>query len=145
MIDADFFAVKYAGMTLTQTAECMAKLREEHTRQKAETSAIWKEHEYLAKSVLPEMMEEMGVSSLNITGLGRLELRHDASCSIPKENKGAVYDWVESNGYADLIVGTINSSTFKAQVKKWIKDGEDFPMELINFNPFENAVLVRAK
>ena len=141
----DEYSDKYAGMSLKDTAICMAKLREQHTLEKATAAAVWREHEYLAKNVLPEMMEEMGITSVNLDGLGRLEIRHDASCSIPPENKLDVYDWVRNNGYEDLIQGTINSSTFKAQVKKWIKDGEDFPMDLIKFNPFDNAVLVRVK
>ena len=91
------------------------------------------------------MMEQMGLTSVVLDGIGRLEIRHDASCSVPKENKDDVYDWLRDNGYGELIVGTVNSSTFKAQVKKFIKDGEPFPMDLINFNPYDNAVLIRAK
>ena len=141
----DEHADKYASMPLADVAQCMATLREEHTIEKSIAAATWREHEYLAKNVLPEMMEQMGITSVNLDGIGRLEIRHDASCSVPKENKESVYDWLRNNGYEELIVGTVNSSTFKAQVKKFIKDGEDFPMELINFSPFDNAVLTRVK
>ena len=136
---------QYEGMSLTDKAHCMGRLRELHTDAKAEAAKLWHEHEFLAKTAIPETMEEAGITSIVIKNLGRLEIRHDASCSVPKENKDDVYQWCRDNGYGELIVGTINSSTFKAQVKKWIKDGEEFPMDLINFNPFDNAVLVRAK
>ena len=141
----DEYSDKYAGMPLKDVAAHMLTLREEHTEVKTVAATIWREHEYLSKHVLPEMMEEMGMTSVNLDGLGRLEIRHDASCSVPKENKLAVYQWLEDNGYGELIVGTVNSSTFKAQIKKFIKDGEEFPMELINFSPYDNAVLIKAK
>ena len=141
----DEYSDKYAGYPLKQVVVAMRELRDYHTEAKDKAAGLWREHEYLAKNVLPEMMEQMGLTSVVLDGIGRLEIRHDASCSVPKENKQEVYQWLRDNGYEELIVGTVNSSTFKAQVKKFIKDGEEFPMELINFNPFDNAVLVRAK
>lgn len=135
----------FKGQDLAELAQSMLDIRAQHMEEKAQAAATWALHELLSKKLIPEMMEELGMTSVNITGVGRLEVRHEASCSIPKENKYDVYQWVEDNGYGDLIVGTINSSTFKAQVKKWIKDGEDFPMELINFTPYDNAVLIKVK
>jgi hypothetical protein len=139
------FEEKYAGLSVKDLALAMRQLRDDHTIAKSEAAALWSEHEYLAKKALPDTMGEQGISSIVLDGIGRVELRPDASCSIPKENKEDVYEWMKDNGYEDLIVGTINAGTFKAQVKKFIKDGEDFPFDLINFNPYENAVLVRAK
>ncbi len=136
---------QYDGMDLKTAAKCLAYLKDLHADQKRSAANTWAEHEYLTKHWFPELMESMGLTTVNIKGVGRLELRHDASVSVPKENKHLVYEWLEDNGYGDLIVGTVNSSTMKAQVKKWIKDGEDFPIDLINFNPYDNAVLIKAK
>ena len=141
----DQYADKYEGMTLAGLAMAMAEIRAAHDNAKAVSSRIWSEHEYLAKRAIPETMEAMGLTSCNLDGIGRLEIRHDVSVSIPPENKQDVYVWVQENGYGDLIQGTINSSTFKAQVKKWVIDGEDFPIELIKYTPFDNAVLIKAK
>jgi len=139
------FEEKYADMPIEDLAKAMQVLREQHTAQKAKTGVIWAEHEFLSKKALPEIMEKQGLVSFVLDGIGRVEIRHEASCSIPKDKKEEVYQWLRENGYGDLIQGTINSSTFKAQVKKFIKDGEDFPLDLINFNPFSNAVLIQAK
>ena len=136
---------KYEGKTLQQLAKSMASLKEKHSKLKAQAAEIWREHELLAKRLIPEMMEEMGIATVNLKGIGRLELRHDASVSVPPENKEAVYDWLRDNGYGDLIIGTVNSSTMRAQVKKWVEDGEDFPIDLIKYNPYDNAVLVKGK
>ncbi len=133
------------GFSLRDLVLEMRDLRDAHTIAKANASSLWAEHEKLAKVTIPEAMEAAGLTSIVLDGIGRLEIRHDASCSIPKDRKEEVYAWMANNGYEDLIVGTINSSTFKAQVKKFMKDGEDFPFELINFNPFDNAVLIRVK
>jgi hypothetical protein len=135
----------YEGMSLRDLVLAMRDLRDRHAAKKDETSELWAAHEALAKTVIPEAMEAAGLVSIVLDGIGRLEIRNDASCSIPKENKDDVYQWMRDNGYEELIVGTINASTFKAQIKKMIKDGEDFPFDLIKFNPFDNAVLVRAK
>lgn len=138
---------KYASMPLKEVVIAMRELRDYHTEAKDKAAHLWREHEHLAKNVLPEMMEAQGITSVVLDGIGRLEIRHDASCSIPKENKLDVYRWLADNGYEELIVGTVNSSTFKAQVKKFIRDASepDFPMDLINFSPYDNAVLIRAK
>jgi hypothetical protein len=139
------FEEKYAGLSIKDLALAMRDLRDQHTIAKATTGSIWSEHEYLAKKALPDTMNEQGINSIVLDGIGQVQLRPDASCSVPKENKEDVYQWLRDNGYEDLIVGTVNAGTFKAQIKKMIKDGEDFPFDLISFNPFDNAVLIRAK
>lgn len=135
----------YGGMSLKNVVLAMRDLRDKHTSEKAAAAITWAEHEHLSKTLLPEMMEAEGLTTIVLDGIGRLEIRYDASCSTPKENKEEVYQWMRDNGYEELIVGTINASTFKAQIKKFMKDGEDFPFDLINFNPYENAVLIRVK
>ena len=135
----------YESWDLAKLAKEMVLIREQHTELKQKAAYLWAIHENLAKTIIPERMEEMGIGTVNITGVGRLEIRNEASCSIPAENKEEVYAWCNDNGYGDLIQGTINSGTFKAQVKKWIKEGEEFPLELIKFNPYDNAVIVKAK
>ena len=131
----------YADMTLAELAIDMRNTRQEHAEHKEETTAIWRRYENLAQKVIPARMEEMGITKITLKDVGSLSLQDKLFASVPKENKFHLQSWLEGNGYGDLVVGTVNSSTLSGQVRKWIKDGDDYPEDLITLNSYELAVL----
>ena len=133
----------YRGWDLQALAKRMLILREEHAAQKARTTEIWREYELLSHKMVPEIMEGLGITSANIPGVGKIGIRDNLFASVPKELKQEMQDWLRANGYGDLIQGTVNSSTLSAQVRKWIKDGEIWPDDLIKLNTYQEARITR--
>jgi hypothetical protein len=51
---------------------------------------------------------------------------------------------LQEHGYDGLITEYVQPSTFKAAVKDALKQGQSFPEELFNIQPFTRASIVKA-
>src|SRR5690606_39367494 len=51
--------------------------------------------------------------------------------------------WLRDNGHESLVQETVNSSTFKAFIKERMKEGKEYPKDLIKVNPFSRATVVK--
>lgn len=100
--------------------------------------------EHLTRVLLPEAMDEDGVSNISIDGVGRITLRGEVFASIRADNREAAYEWLRDTGRGSLISETVNASTLKAAVKEWLKQGEEIP-EVISVTPVTVAVLTKSK
>ena len=100
--------------------------------------------EELTRILLPEAMDEDGVSNISIDGVGRITLRGEVFASIRADNREAAYEWLRDTGRGSLISETVNASTLKAAVKEWLKQGEEIP-DVINVTPITVAVLTKSK
>lgn len=100
--------------------------------------------EKITRVLLPEAMDEDGISNISIDGVGRVTLRGEVYTSISAVNREAAYEWLRDTGRGSLISETVNASTLKAAVKEWLKQGEDIP-DIINVTPVTVAVLTKSK
>jgi len=91
---------------------------------------------------IPEAMAEEDIRTLTIEGVGRVQLAMDLYASI--KDKAAGYEWLQEHGYDGLITEYVQPSTFKAAVKDALKQGQSFPEELFNIQPFTRASIVKA-
>lgn len=106
-------------------------------------SALKKEREHLTDSILPQKMQEEGLSTVNVRGLGRFSVRNEMRVSVPANKKFELQEWLKENGYGELIAATVNSSTLKSFVKESIMEGRDYPDQLLNIHSFERATLTK--
>ena len=137
------FKKKYAKSKIHNLGAAYVKLREQHAEIKSGAAAVWAEVDYLRLTKIPEMLNEMEVSSVKIKGVGTLGTRMEASCST--KDKDALIKWLRSNDFEDLIsTDTVNSSTLKAFINNQIKDGGIVPpVDVVKFTPFEMAVVTK--
>lgn len=133
----------YKAMSLTEKAVALRDLKADHADAKSSASALNGEIELLTKTLIPEEMDSMEVSSMNIKGVGRLGLRADAYCTVPAANKERLYEWLRDNDFEALISETVNSSTLKAFMKEQILEGNDVPDEIVNFSPYTMATITK--
>jgi hypothetical protein len=87
-------------------------------------------------------MEAMGVSSMNIKGLGRLTVTADLDVTVKAEDRESVYGWLSENGHGDLVVNYVWPQTMKAFVKEAMRNGEELT-DLIAIRPFTRASVTR--
>lgn len=92
----------------------------------------------LRLAIIPDRMDDDGINSIDVIGVGKVSLTSGLNASIPAAKRESAYAWLEDNGYGDLIQETVNASTLKAWVTKLIKDKGKLPEDLAEF------VVVRA-
>jgi hypothetical protein len=91
---------------------------------------------------IPDAMADNDIRTLTIEGVGRVQLATDAYVSIIDKEAG--YAWLADHGYDGLIQPYVQPSTLKAAVKQAIKDGQSFPDDLFNIQPFSRASIVKS-
>lgn len=96
----------------------------------------------LRQKTIPQKMEDEGISTVNVKGLGRITCSTQMSCSTIDPN--GLKQWLVDNGYEGLIQPVVNSSTLKSFVKERIEAGEEYPSDFINISSFTQASLTKA-
>lgn len=109
-----------------------------------EKTRIQKLYDHLTINIVPERMEDEGIESLKIIDVGRLQTKADIRCSCPAGNKEKLQDWLENQGHEALVASVVNASTLKAFVAEQIKQGGDYPKDLLKIEPYSRATVVKA-
>lgn len=135
--------MSYEYMNLEELATAMKDTRELLDEKKAESSILQKQWDSLRKKWIPKKMEELGIESVRITGVGTVSERTDAYCSVPAKNKQALYEWLEEHDHSDLITDTVNSSTLKAFIKEQILLGNEIPDDIVKFDPYTYVTITK--
>jgi hypothetical protein len=93
--------------------------------------------------VIPDQMAEQGLRGVPLADGGRFELRSKAFCSVRMGKKPELESWLVSVDAADLIQPTVNASTLKSFCKSRLDQGEELPEDIINYQPFLEATLIK--
>ena len=136
------FEAQYADMDLKELAQAFVNWKEEHQKRKEWAAKAYHEWNYI-RFKIPELMEEMGMSTAKFNGIGRVQLSHQASCK--QKDFNALTEWMKKHGHEDLIKETINSSSLNAFIKAQIAAGEEIPSDdIIEFKPYTVGSVVKA-
>lgn len=135
--------IDYSEMQIQELAAELRKLKDIKDSMEDSLKDVNKSIELLTKQVIPEKMDEQGISNVSFGDIGRISLRGEVYASILAENREAAYQWLRDTGRASLISNTVNASTLKAACKEWLKNGEEIPDSLIKVTPVTVAVLTR--
>ena len=128
-------------MDLNELAIHMIDVREKLDEAKKVSSELQKEWDKLRKELIPEKMDEMGIDSVRLKGIGTISLRADAYASVKSGHAQDLQEWLRSHDHAELVVSTVNSSTLKAFLKEQVREGEPIPDDYVNFTPYTYATI----
>ncbi|CAL9957993.1 hypothetical protein VPHK225_0031 [Vibrio phage K225] len=140
---------KFEGMSLPDLGREFMSQKDRLAELKQETKLLQAEHDYLRLGVIPDKLEELEMSSVNIKGLGRLGLTLDAYVTVLAENREEFYEWLEANDHGAMIKPYANPSTVKAWAKDMAKreaegeEGCELPEDLISVEPFYRAAVTK--
>ncbi len=135
----------YNNYDLPSIAAEFKRVKEALDEQKAKTTELQKQYDYLRKVAVPRIVEDSGLESpVNIKGVCKISVRPEIYASINSEKKPEAYAWLEEHGHGDIIGPTVNSSTFKAFCKEAMKQGEELPPEFFRIEPYDMAVIVKS-
>lgn len=133
---------RYRGMTLVEAVEVMNDLRKHTEDQKKIKATAQKAFDFMRLTVVPETMDDEGIENIRVADVGRVNLQSDMHVAVKKADRGALHDWMDENGYEDLVTDTINGSTLKAWCKERLIQGEELP-DMITVTPFTRAAITK--
>ena len=128
---------------LRDLAKLQQRLKNLHELMDANKSAVGKVYDMLRVAVIPPLMEDQGVASVTLSGIGRLQLTDDIRVKVLDKSKQ--YQWLEMNGNGDLITETVNASSLKALLRRQMREGEAIPGDTFEVTPFTRASIVKEK
>jgi len=131
-----------ANVKVINLAMKMADLKASIDELGEKKKALQKEYDDLRFNQVPDALDEAGVNSINIKGVGTLYTADDLNVSVP--DKQATYEWLSENGFGDIIKPYIFPQTVKAFVKEQINEGNELPDDLFKVSAFTRAVIKSA-
>jgi len=133
----------FANADIKGLAEQFKILQARYNDAKAASALIYAEFELLRKQILPTRMDEMGISTVNIKGVGRIQISNQLSAK--QIDKFALQEWLKDNGHGDIVAETVNASTLGAFIKAQIGEGEPIPDDsMVQISTYEVASVVKA-
>jgi len=143
-IDYEELENHYITLSLPELTAEIHRLKTELDSRSASKTLIQKMYDHLTMAIVPDRMDDEGVSTMNVTGVGRLQVAANIRCSCPAPNKEALYKWLKDNNHAAMIQPTVNSSTLKAFVVEQMKEENgNYHKELLKFEPYSRATVVK--
>jgi len=111
------------GKTLLELAAVMNETRIKLEAAKEVKTGLQKKYDVLRLNLIPPLMDDDGITSMNVDGIGRLGVTSDIYASIPADTKNEAWNWLRENDH-NIIKETVNAGTLKATLKAIIKKGE---------------------
>lgn len=136
-------AARHASMKLAEIAAEYKAIKEALEEAGEVKTILQKISDSYSKHILPARMEEEGIETVRIEGIGRLQTKSDIYCNCPAPNREALQDWLVDHGHGSLISQSVNASTLKAFIKEQMKEGNPVPDDLLNIEPYSMAVIVK--
>lgn len=132
----------WKAMGLKDLALEFKRLQDKYADEKAISAYTYAEFELLRKSVLPKVMDDMGLTTANVEGVGRIQVGQQVSAK--QLDKAALATWLEEQGHEGMITETINSSTLSSFIRQQIANGDPIPEpDVVEFTTFEVASVVK--
>ncbi len=98
---------------------------------------VQREFDEVRNQLLPTLLEDAGMDSARVTGVGTVALYDMLNIQIYDKDTG--YGWLREHDHGDIIVDYIHPSTLKGWAKEMLKKGEEIPEDVFNLNTFTQA------
>ena len=124
-------------------ALALAKAKDQLDAVAKAKSTLQEAYDNLRQRVIPSKMEEEGLSTITVAGVGRMTITAQLQVSVRPEFKIQLKQWLVDNGHAELVTETINASTLKAWYKEQLMNGEELPDDMLNIYGFDQVSLTK--
>lgn len=110
-----------------------------------------KQADKLSGTVIPEMMQEMNLSTLKLHDGSAVEVKPVVFASIPSDKKDEAYQWLRNEGLGDIIKNEITVSfgrdeDAKAQQYAGLAQGQGYePSQKLKVEPSTLRAMVRER
>lgn len=129
------------GMQLSAAVALMADLRELNDLADSVKKQIGKAYDHMRVQVIPERMDDEGMASMKVQGVGTVKLTADMHMSV--KDKEGMHRWLEEHGLDGLIQEQVNAQQLKSVLRKMMEEGEEVPNDLVKISPFTRASITK--
>lgn len=130
-------------MTLTDMVFEMQATRRDLDDAKQVVTDLQRKWDTLRKVAIPDKLEDMGLDSVKVKGVGTVSKRFDAYCTVKGGMAHELQIWLQERGDGDLIKPFVNPSSLKAYMKELFDEGEEIPEAYVNFSPYTKVVITK--
>lgn len=135
----------WEGCSTPDLVREFAAIRRAKEQLEEEFKKITWAHDWLRLILIVQRMEDEGITTITVDGIGRVSLMGDLYARIPADKRMLAYEWLRDNGHGDVITETVPASTLKAMAKEMLKKGETLPEDYFKITPFSRAQLTPKK
>lgn len=139
------YAESMKRLPIVELIREMARIKKDLEKAKKAKTDFQKQFDIIRLNILPDKMEEEGISTTTLSDVGRVSLSSDLYFSIPAEKRDDAYKWLRNHGHGDIIKETVNSSIGKKFAKEMLLAGETLPDTIFKVTPFTRASLTKVK
>ena len=143
-LDFEEIRMELEGKKVSELAALIADWKETLDLADKVKKEMQKAYDFVTISIVPDRMDDEGIETLKVAGVGRLQASSDIRCSVPAVNREALEYWLRENGHGELVKSSVNSSSLKAFVKEQMREDGNYPKELLKIEPFSRATVVKA-
>tara|TARA_B100000214_G_scaffold42057_1_gene26430 strand:+ start:20391 stop:20930 length:540 start_codon:yes stop_codon:yes gene_type:complete len=114
--------------SITDKCHQLQDLQKQYKEKEDELSKLKSKVRDYEERVIPEMMQEAGVSKIKLKDGTEVEVKPFYAAKIPESRIDEAFGWLRSNGYEDLIKNTVTANFNRGQdnqVSELIKVCED--------------------
>ena len=101
--------------SITQKCNNLKSVNEEIKEQEKKLSLLKHKARDLEERIIPEMMQEAGVSLLKLPDGSTVEVKPFYAAKIPESRVDEAFSYLRSNGFEDLIKNTVTASFARGQ------------------------------
>ena len=138
-LDPEEFRDSCKGMPLQEAAAMQRDMSDIVDRASAVKAELQKRYDFIRFTFVPSVMEDEGIESARIEGVGRVYLSSDVNVSVKAGKSDEAQVWLVDTENGDLIKETVNSSSLRALIKSMMKKGEEVPYDIFNVSPFTRS------
>lgn len=129
------------GLPIPELAKRLVDVQASLAEAEAQVSHLKTVRDIIRFEVIPSTMDDQGIQSVNIKGVGTLYLSGEVLVSVKQAMGPDLQDWLRDHGFGDLISEVVNSSTLAAFVREQMKAGHEVPEHLLNIHPRTRAAI----
>lgn len=100
---------------------------------------------YLKKTILADKMDEEGIKSMSLEGVGTVRVQGDIYATIKTGKLQEAVEWLCDNGHGGLVKETVNANSFTALARQYHKEGKEMPEDLFSITPYSKTILTKEK
>jgi len=124
---------------ISQKCDELQELDKQILQKKKELSDITDKANDLQERVIPNLMQEAGVSMIKLSDGSTVEVKPSIKASITVDNAEKAYTWLRENEFGDLIKNTVTASFNKEEDARASELIQEFESKGINYQRKEKV------
>lgn len=123
---------EYKNLELDQAVEVFNKISLALDDIADQKTKMQNRYDFLRRVIIPKLMDDKDITSAKFANINRgVRIQDEFFVSSPEENRQALHEWLADHGESHMIKEVVAPATLKAFVTRAMKEGNEYPAELV--------------